>query len=217
MTETLNNQVATKIVSSFIIGLTGGIGSGKSTVANLFASHGINIIDADKIARNIVETEQPVLDKIVKKFGQDILDSQGHLNRLALREIIFADPNKRQWLEQLIHPLIYSEMQQQADRALSPYCIQVIPLLTKLNKKRVQRVLVVDSSETEQIKRVSERDKINHVQAQAILNAQITREQRLLLADDVILNDNHLESLKQAVEKLHALYLKLAEKSISPS
>lgn len=201
-------------MSSFIIGLTGGIGSGKSTVAKFFAAHGVDIIDADKIARNIVETQALVLDQIVKKFGQDILDFQGHLNRSKLREIIFTKPNKRQWLEQLLHPLIYSEMRGQAERAQSPYCIQVIPLFTRQDKTRVDRVLVVDASEADQIKRASERDKINPAQAQAILNTQITRKQRLLLADDVIVNDNHLEHLKQAVEKLHALYLELEARDI---
>lgn len=196
------------------MGLTGGIGSGKSTVSKLFAAHGIDIIDADKIARNIVETQAPVLDQIVKKFGQDILDFQGYLNRSKLREIIFTEPNKRQWLEQLLHPLIYSEMQVQAERAPSPYCIQVIPLFTQQDKTRVDRVLVVDASEADQIKRASERDRINPTQAQAILNTQITRKQRLLLADDVIVNDNHLEHLKQAVEKLHALYLELEARDI---
>ena len=194
----------------FIIGLTGGIGSGKSTVANLFISNGIAIIDADKIARDIVETQTPVLDKITKKFGQDILSSQGNLNRNKLREIIFTEPNNREWLEQLLHPLIYVEMQHQTERASSPYCIQVIPLFTALDKKRVDRVLVVDANEADQIKRTSERDKTNPARVQAILKAQITRKQRLLMADDVIMNDNHIEHLNQAVEKLHLLYLELA-------
>ena len=195
---------------TFIIGLTGGIGSGKSTVANLFISNGIDTIDADKIARDIVETQTPVLDQITKKFGQDILNSKGHLNRSQLREIIFSEPSKRQWLEQILHPLIHSEMQYQAERASSPYCIQAIPLFTTLHKKWVDRVLVIDANEADQIKRASERDKINPAQVQAILNAQITRKQRLLMADDVILNDNHIEHLTQAVEKLHLLYLELA-------
>lgn len=201
-------------MSSFIIGLTGGIGSGKSTVAKLFAAHGIDIIDADKIARTIVETQVPILDQIVKKFGQDILDSQRHLNRSKLRQIIFTEPHKRQWLEQLLHPLIYAEMQAQTQKAESPYCIQVIPLFTEQDKTRVNRVLVVDASKVDQIKRASERDKIKPSQVQAILNAQITRKQRLLLADDVIVNDKHLEHLKEAVEKLHALYLDLEPRGI---
>ncbi len=196
-----------------IIGLTGGIGSGKSTVAELFAAKGVEIIDADKVARQIVDTDPSVLNKIIEKFGSIVLDAHHHLNRRALRDIIFTDTSKRKWLEHLLHPLIRVEMQQQSEHAHSPYCIQVIPLLIERDSKRIQRILVVDTSEPEQIERILERDNISLTQAQAILNAQITRKQRLTIADDVIVNDNTIEHLKQQVERLHELYLRLTEAS----
>jgi dephospho-CoA kinase len=199
------------------IGLTGGIGSGKSTVADLFASYGIEIIDADKIARDITHTEQPVLNEIVAKFGPAILDAHHRLNRHALRDIIFADASKREWLEHLLHPLIRAKMKQKTAQACSPYCLHVIPLLTERDNDRLQRILVVDAPESAQIKRVLERDNISPTQAQAILNAQITREQRLSLADDVIMNDRNREYLKQQVQSLHTLYLTLANAAPSNS
>lgn len=197
-------------MSSFIIGLTGGVGSGKSTIAHLFATHGIEIIDADKITHEILQNDATVLEKIIAQFGEDILTAQHQLNRRALREIIFANADQRKWLEQLLHPLIYTQMDQQAEQARSTYCIEVIPLLNTRDKKKINRVLVVDASEADQIRRIMERDDITEQQAQAILKAQITRAQRLALADDIIINDHNIEHLKEQVQKLHRFYLSLA-------
>ena len=199
----------------FTIGLTGGIGSGKSTVSSLFASYGIEIIDADSIAREIVDSQQDVLGKITEKFGITILDGQKKLNRSALGAIIFTDSDKRTWLEELLHPLIRTEMQNRAKRAQSPYCIQVIPLLIEPDNYSIQRVLVIDAKRSEQIQRVIKRDKIPSTQARAILNIQTRRKQRLAIADDIIINNDNIEQLKIQVQKLHRLYLALANTSPS--
>lgn len=199
----------------FTIALTGGIGSGKSTVAHLFAERGIDIVDADKIAREIVQNQPNVLKSIREKFGDGILDSKQQLDRRALGNQIFADATKRRWLENLLHPLIRAEMAQQASLSRSAYCIKVIPLLNQRDDEK--RILVIDASRATQIKRVLERDNLSLSQVNAILHAQIPRYERLLIADDVILNDSNPLHLEEQVQKLHILYLTLAEKSHSPS
>lgn len=200
-------------MSLFTIGLTGGIASGKSTVSGLFASYGIEIIDADIIAREIVDSQKLVLNKIIQEFGKNILDSQKHLNRSALRAIIFTDPSKRKWLEELLHPLIRTEMQNRAHQSQSPYCIQVIPLLNLPHNYGIQRILAIDIKRSKQIRRVIKRDEISPSQARAILNIQTKRKQRLAIADDVIINNGNIEQLKKQVQKLHMFYLKQANTS----
>lgn len=195
-----------------IIGLTGGIGSGKTTVANYFAALGVTIIDADQIAREVVEPGTSAFQQIVAKFGQVILTAEGQLNRSKLRELIFADANLRQWLENLVHPLIRSRMRELSQQAISPYCILVIPLLLENEPNElVQRILVVDSPEALQVSRTQARDRVTAGQVISIMATQITRSQRLKAADDIIVNDGDLFHLKAQVEKLHQLYLAYAK------
>jgi len=190
------------------IGLTGGIASGKSTVAHLFAQHGIGIIDADLIAREIVLPGQSAYKAIVAHFGENILEDHGNINRIKLKEIVFNHKEERLWLEKLLHPLIRNEMIARSNKVPSPYCIEVIPLLIEtLPYPELNRILVVDVSVDTQIKRLKEREKLEDTLIKEILTAQISREERLSHADDVIENEGDLSSLTQAVNRLHQRYL----------
>lgn len=193
-----------------VIGLTGGIGAGKSTVAQLFHAYHIPIIDADLIAREITELNQPAFNAIVAHFGKQILLAN-RLDRRKLREIIFKDEIERQWLEALLHPLIIAEMQQRLKTLKAPYCIMVIPLLVETGPYPfINRILVVDASEQTQLLRVTQRDQFKEIDIKAMIEAQIKRKQRLEKAHDIILNDSTLEVLEAQVKKLHQFYLTLA-------
>ncbi|TBU78748.1 dephospho-CoA kinase [Phytopseudomonas daroniae] len=192
------------------LGLTGGIGSGKSAVAEHFVELGVDLIDADQAARWVVEPGRPALAAIAEHFGEQVLQADGQLNRSALRERIFADPAQRRWLENLLHPLIAQEVAQFLARAQSPYAILVSPLLIESGQyKLTQRVLVVDVPEQLQIERTMRRDQLSVEQVQAILAVQATRTERLRHADDVLTNDRDLTWMKSEVERLHAFYLTL--------
>ncbi|MBA4726161.1 MAG: dephospho-CoA kinase [Pseudomonas sp.] len=194
----------------WILGLTGGIGSGKSAVAEQFASLGVHMVDADQAARWVVEPGRPALLQIAQHFGDGVLLPTGELNRAALRERIFADPAERQWLERLLHPLIRSEIADHLARADSPYAIMVSPLLIESGQYRtVDRVLVVDVPEVLQIARTVARDQASEEQVRAILKVQAAREERLRHADDVLVNDRDLSWLRSEVERLHHFYLQL--------
>lgn len=194
----------------WILGLTGGIGSGKSAVAEQFASLGVHTVDADQAARWVVEPGRPALRQIAQHFGDGVLLPTGELNRAALRERIFADPAERQWLERLLHPLIRSEIADHLARADSPYAIMVSPLLIESGQYRtVDRVLVVDVPEVLQIARTVARDQASEEQVRAILKVQAAREERLRHADDVLVNDRDLSWLRSEVERLHHFYLQL--------
>ncbi|MCQ4304953.1 dephospho-CoA kinase [Stutzerimonas frequens] len=194
----------------WILGLTGGIGSGKSAVAEQFASLGVHMVDADQAARWVVEPGRPALLQIAQHFGDVVLLPTGELNRAALRERIFADPAERQWLERLLHPLIRSEIADHLARADSPYAIMVSPLLIESGQYRtVDRVLVVDVPEVLQIARTVARDQASEEQVRAILKVQAAREERLRHADDVLVNDRDLSWLRSEVERLHHFYLQL--------
>ena len=196
------------------IGLTGGIASGKSTVADLFGALEVPVIDTDKIAREVVEPGQPPLEKLVERFGTGILTPDGHLDRPKLRDIVFSDPKARADLEALTHPAIGSAVEAMAAAAGGPYQILVIPLLVEKGLgKRLDRVLVVDCPETLQLQRLQARDGSSPAQAQAILDAQASRTARLKAADDVIRNESDVAALRQQVEALHRRYLELAQKS----
>ena len=195
----------------FRVALTGGIASGKSTVADLFAALGVPVIDTDVIARQVVEPGQPALAEIAATFGPDVLDADGRLDRRRMRERIFTDPDAKRRLEAILHPAIRAEMERQSMAAQGPYQVLVIPLLTEGGRRdHVDRVLLVDVPEELQIQRLMMRDGVSHEQAQASLNAQATRAQRLALADDVIRNTGRVDGLRTQVAELHGKYLRLA-------
>jgi dephospho-CoA kinase len=193
------------------VGLTGGVASGKSTVSKLFRAHGVPIIDTDELARDVVEPGQPPLESLVERFGASILTADGHLDRPALRTIVFSDPKARADLEALIHPAIGAEVESRSSISGGPYQILVIPLLVEKNlASQLDRVLLVDCAEELQIQRLRARDGSTLEEARAILNAQASRTARLKAAHDVIKNDGALGALKAQVSALHAQYLKSA-------
>ena len=194
------------------VGLTGGIASGKSTVASRFAELGVPVIDADQVSRQVVERGRPALNKIVARFGKDMLNERGELDRAKLRHHIFQEPRERQALEQILHPLIRREMNAQASAMRVPYLIMAIPLLVESGAahERVDRVLVVDVPEETQIERLRLRDGTSIEQARAILASQAPRQDRLAVADDVLPNTGNVEQLRKGVDKLHAQYLQWA-------
>ena len=191
-----------------IIGLTGGIGSGKTAVSDTFKSLGIDIVDADVSSRRVVEKGQPALDDIQAHFGDGILDSENNLDRAKLREIIFKNPQERVWLEKLLHPKIAKHIKDQLESSNSPYCILVSPLLLETEQKSYcSFVLVVDVPEESQVARTAKRDGVSEEQVKNIISAQIDREKRLEQADEIIINDGSMEELKEKVVVLHTKYL----------
>ena len=196
-----------------IIGLTGGIGSGKTAAANRFATeHGIHVVDADLKSRVVVEPGKPALSHIVDRFGDAILLEDGNLNRAALRERVFAEPQERQWLEQLLHPLIREEIMTDLQSAQSPYALLVSPLLVESGQNSLtKRIIVVDVPEAMQLARTVQRDAVPEAQVRAIMQAQAQREERLRHAHDVLTNDSDLAALHAQVDALHQRYLKLLE------
>ena len=194
----------------WILGLTGGIGSGKSAAAAHFAQLGIDLVNADQAARWVVEPGRPALAQIAAHFGADILQADGSLDRAALRARVFQDAEQRRWLERLLHPLIRQEIIEVLARATSPYAILESPLLIESGQSQLcQRVLVIDVPEAVQISRTVSRDGNNEAQVRAIMAAQASRSERLAKADDVIVNDRDLAWLQQEVERLHRFYLTL--------
>ncbi|MBZ0059096.1 MULTISPECIES: dephospho-CoA kinase [unclassified Leclercia] len=192
----------------YIVALTGGIGSGKSTVADAFSRLGVTIIDADILARQVVEPGTPALRAIAEHFGNDTIAPDGTLNRRKLRERIFAHPEEKAWLNALLHPLIQQETQKQIAQATSPYVLWVVPLLVENNlHDKADRVLVVDVSPATQIQRTIARDNVGREHAEQILAAQATREARLAVADDVIDNNGAPDAIASDVARLHQQYL----------
>ncbi|CBG86888.1 dephospho-CoA kinase [Citrobacter rodentium] len=200
----------------YTVALTGGIGSGKSTVANAFADLGVQIVDADIIARQVVAPGQPALEAIASRFGKALIGADGTLQRRLLRERIFANPQEKAWLNALLHPLIHQETQRQFRQATSSYVLWVVPLLVENGlHSKANRVLVVDVSAETQLSRTMLRDDVTRAHVEQILAAQATREARLAVADDVIDNNGAPESIKPDVARLHALYLQLASQFVS--
>lgn len=196
----------------FTVGLTGGIGSGKSTVAGTFAELGVEIIDADLVAREVVEPPSAALDAIRARYGEEILTADGSLDRPRMRKLVFADEAERAWLEDLLHPLIDERIRQRIAGCESAYCILVSPLLLETSqRRRVDRVLVVDVSRQTQLQRSLLRDQSERATIEAIIDAQASREERLRAADDVIDNEGAKNSLTAHVRELHARYLSLSE------
>ena len=199
-----------------VIGVTGGIGSGKTTVANLFSSLGAPVIDADELAKQVVAPGQPAYEEILQHFGATILGKSGELDRRRLRERIFSDPAKRDRLEAIVHPRVYAQMKLLLDCLEAPYAIVVVPLLIESGARElVDRVLVVDSPEELQIQRTQRRDGTTRAAVKKILAAQLDRSARLSAADDVIENDTSMEALEKVVSRLHRQYLSEAERIAS--
>ena len=198
----------------FRVGLTGGIASGKSTAAKFFGALGVPIIDTDQLARDVVEPGQPPLERLVERFGQGILTEDGHLDRPALRNIVFSDPKARADLEALTHPAIGAAVEARSNEVGGVYQILVLPLLVEKNLgSQLNRVLVVDCDEELQIRRLQSRDGSTLEQARAILNAQASRSSRLKAAHDVIKNEGDMSAVREQVEQLHARYLELAQQA----
>ncbi len=197
-------------MAQIVIGLTGGIGSGKTAVSDLFAALGATIADSDVVARKVVEPGMPAYIAIIERFGEDILLEDGGINRAKLRRIIFAREEERYWLEQQTHGPIMQMLGDIIARSRSPYSILVLSAGSG-RSPLINRMLVVDIPRSMQLSRVSRRDRISIEQIEAIIKSQPTREQRLTWADDVIVNDGSLEELKTAVQKLHNQYVNLSE------
>lgn len=196
-----------------LIALTGGIASGKSAVAENFAKLGVPVFDTDQIARDVVEPGTPTLAKLVAEFGSDILDASGRLDRARMRARVFSDPPQRRRLEAITHPAIRDELAKRSAQARGAYQIHVIPLLVESGRTHdYDRVLVVDTSEEAQLKRLIARDGSSLELAQQILAAQVSREERLDAADDVIVNTGTIEDLQRFVQTLHRNYSLLAER-----
>ena len=198
--------------SPLIIGLTGGIGSGKSEVTRRFAKLGICIVDADEIARDVVLPGQVALSEIAQHFGDDILTAKGELDRAKLRKIIFENPDEKRWLENLLHPLINQIIRTRLAQAESAYVILASPLLLETQQHALtDRVLIIDTSEALQLARAGKRDNAKSEQIKAIMASQISRADRLARADDVIHNLGAIEELDTQVQQLHQQYLSLAQ------
>lgn len=200
----------------YVVGLTGGVGSGKSTIAARFAKLGIDVINADALSRDVVKVGSPALNQISARFGNSILTSDGDLNRAKLRQIVFADSEQRLWLETLLHPLIEGLILKHIAECKSEYCILESPLLLETRQHLlVDRILVVDVSEATQLQRTMQRDNSDEKTIRAIMAAQMVREDRLKRADDIVINEESQNSLESQVEKLHKLYIELAGKEHS--
>jgi dephospho-CoA kinase len=196
----------------FVIGVTGGIGSGKTAATNCFQTLGIDVVDADLASRVVVERGTDALKQIAGHFGPQILLADGALDRAALRRIIFEQPDAKQWLERLLHPLIGQEIQRQLQNAASPYVILVSPLLVEAGQNRYcHRILVIDVPEDVQLQRTVTRDSNDPDQVRRIIASQASRKQRLEQADDVLENNGSFEQLRAGVERLHDRYLQLAQ------
>lgn len=194
-----------------VIGLTGGIGSGKTAASDYFARQGIAVVDADQAARAVVAPGQPALDAIVKHFGRTILQPDNSLDRRQLRAIIFTRPEEKAWLEQLLHPKINALLSRQLAETHSAYGILVSPLLIESAQDRlVDRILVVDVPESVQLQRAMTRDHMSEAQARQIIRSQCSRAQRLSRADDIIDNSGTRAQLYQALARCHRHYLSLA-------
>ena len=188
-----------------VVGVTGGIGSGKTAVTDYLQALGITVVDADLASRVIMEPGRPALNAVAERFGNDILLPDGQLDRAALRRIVFADPDQRRWLEQLTHPLIGEEIRHQLGAAASPYAVLSSPLLLETGQKDLcDMIVVVDVTEQVQLERTMRRDDNDEDQVRRIMAAQLAREQRLAGADRVIDNSGSLEALHSQLDQLHA-------------
>lgn len=196
-------------MSRFTVGLTGGIGCGKTTVADRFAALGAAIVDTDQIAHSLTAPRGPAMPEIVQAFGPDYATADGALDRARMRALVFADPQSKARLEAILHPRIRASAEAAALAAPGPYVIMVVPLLIESGswRARVARVLAIDCSEATQIQRVMARNGLTEQQVRAIMATQITRAERLAAADDVIVNEGGIEDLLPQIARLHEQYL----------
>lgn len=200
------------------VGLTGGIGSGKSTVATMFARRGVPVIDADEIAKELAAPGTSAYHEIVASFGQDVVAPDGTLDRDRLRALVFDDGELRARLEAILHPRVRAEIARRLQDLQAPYCVIVVPLLIEAGQQElVDRVLVIDATEELQIERVRTRSRLSETQTRKIIDAQLAREARIGRADDVIANDSDLQTLETKVETLHQRYLALAATHVDSS
>ena len=196
-----------------IVGLTGGIGSGKSAAANFFQNEGITVIDADDLSREVIEQDTPGFEKIVDCFGSAIIDSDGSINRAFLRQEVFDDEKKKKLLESIIHPLVRDLMIKKIAASQSPYSIIMVPLIFETNSmNNYNRILVIDCDPIVQLERAMLRDKNSKIQIQKIIDSQCSREERISIANDVIPNNDSLENLKIRSIAMHKFYLGLSKK-----
>lgn len=198
-------------MSQYVVGLTGGIGSGKSTVADMFVELGAGLVDTDAIARELTLAGGAAMPALTAEFGRDILAADGAMDRAAMRQMAFADPSVRTRLEGILHPLIRQESTDRCHAAAEPYVILAVPLLVESGsyRERCDRILVVDCPENQQIERVMARNGLSAEEVRAIMTAQATRQQRLAVADDVVLNDADRTKIYGQVKALHSNYLTL--------
>lgn len=204
-------------MSNYRVGLTGGIGSGKTTVANIFAEKGITIVDTDVIAHQLTGQDGGAMPRLIAAFGHEIVDHTGALDRVAMRQRVFADPQSRQRLETILHPMIAAHTMDACSQATSPYVIVAVPLLLEASgwRERFDRILVVDCDEATQIHRVMARNALPEKDVRAILAAQANRQERLAAADDLLENSATPSALTRRIDQLHQLYLKLSNKKTS--
>ena len=202
-------------MSEYFIGLTGGIASGKSALEKAFAAHGIVVADADLLAREVVQPGTPALAAVVERFGNEVLQADGQLDRAALRVRVFGHNAERRALEAILHPAIRRRLEQICRQATSPYAIATVPLLAEGGGRAaypwLHRILVVDTPTEVQKRRLMQRDGIDAVLAEKMMAAQASRTERLALADDIVVNDGDIAHLQRAAEDLHRRYLALAE------
>ena len=197
-----------------VVGLTGGIGSGKSLACSFFEKLGVTVVDADIVARAVVEPGSPALNQIIEEFGQQVIDSEGHLDRAALRRLVFTDPSRRRKLEAITHPRINAQMTETINDSDGPYVIVCIPLLVENGRQqKMDHVVVVDAPVAVQLERVMRRDNLTESEVEAIMRAQADREQRLAQADDVLLNDADATKLEMQVTDLHEKLLGLSKRA----
>ena len=201
-------------MSDYFIGLTGGIASGKSALEKAFAAHGIVVADADQLAREVVAPGEPALAAVVERFGRDVLQADGQLDRAALRVRVFGDPDQRRTLEAILHPAIRARLEAICRAAPGPYAIAMVPLLTEGGGRAaypwLHRILVVDTPAAVQKARLMQRDGIDATLADQMMAAQASRAERLALADDIVVNDGDIHHLQHAADALHLRYLALA-------
>jgi len=208
VTDSETESPAERDKQTLVVGLTGGIGSGKTTVANGFSALGVPVIDTDQLARELVEPGQPALNEIIATFGSEAITADGHLDRDYMRQLIFTDSERKSQLEAILHPRIRQRIRTLLADIRSPYCIVVIPLLLEARQMDlVDRILVVDLPENEQLTRVAARDSLSDNAVMAIINSQTDRNTRLAAADDIIVNDRGMSELTGSIQKLHRRYM----------